>query len=152
MDEVMGHGDVKITHDCFEAAVDAYGKKISDAKCVIWATDQRNFLEVNDTLIGTMMVETIIEVDAGGVRLITPTAFDTDICYGVPQLKSVDGKRIDQLPMDDQITAVLNGSIYVRETDRPWPYCNVYSEGTRLTGIKEAYEQMMMEWRNRWGG
>ncbi len=153
MESVMeDYGDVEIEYDCDEAAVGAYGKQISDAECVITANDPNMFLKVNDYWIPTMTWEKIIEVNASGVRLITPRARDTDICSGVPRRKSVDGKQIDQLPMDDQIAAVLNGSIYARENYKPWPRCYVYDQSTRLTGIQEAYRQMMLEWRNMRGG
>ncbi|MEX0753240.1 MAG: hypothetical protein WD073_09995 [Xanthobacteraceae bacterium] len=138
-------GTDKWSVGCQDDQRDPYGKPVEKAKCWTFVTYNG---QSNDGI--SMIVATIFEVSAAeGPRLVTPPALDTHVCGGTPRRKAVDGRRIDLLPMKQQIDAVLKGSMYVRETDRPWPYCNVYNQVTSLTGAKRAYDRMISLWSDK---
>jgi hypothetical protein len=127
---------------CEPDQYDPYGKLVEKSQCWVLVS---YFGSRNEGR--TMTGEFIFKVDAAkGPYLVLPPALDTNICDEVPKRKAVDGKRIDGLPMSKQIEAVLNGSLYVREDDRPWPDCNVYNEVTTIAGARRAYERMMAKW------
>jgi hypothetical protein len=121
---------------------DAYGELVEKSKC--WAMVTYD----GDITQGlSMIADSVFEVnDAKGAVLVTPKPFDTDVCGEIPRRKAVDGRPIHDLPMPQQIAAVTAGNMYTRETDRPWPHCNVYNEHTGTTGAKRAFDRMMAKW------
>lgn len=130
---------------CQDDQKDPYGELTEKAKC--WVSVTYNGRRNEGT---SMMVEKLFEVNAAkGPVLVIDGALDTDLCDETPRSKAVDGVPIHNLPMSQQINRVLSGSVYVRETDRPWPYCNVYNQVTTVQGARRAYDRMMVSWNAR---
>ncbi|MBP2236285.1 hypothetical protein J2Z31_002799 [Sinorhizobium kostiense] len=126
---------------CQDDQRDPYGKLIEREKC--WAMVSYHQTTDFGLPIG---VATIFEIDHRGPRLTQNSEFDADICDEKPIRVAVDGRRIDQLPMQQRIEAVLAGQRLVREADREWPHCNVYDETTTVSGARQAYDEMTRLW------
>lgn len=136
--------DEKWSTGCQDDQKDPYGKLIEREKC--WAMVSYHKTTEFGLPVG---VATIFEIDHRGPRLTQNSEFDADICEEKPTRIAVDGRRIDQLPMQQRIEAVLAGQRLVREADRSWPHCNVYNETTTVSGARQAYNEMTRLWAAR---
>lgn len=69
------------------------------------------------------------------------------LCDYPPRKIAVDGRRIDTLPMPQQIEAVVKGDSMTREvwengTDGSWPYCSTTDVTVSLKGSAEVYHRL----------
>lgn len=128
---------------CQGTQKDQYGAVIGQEKC--WAMISAFNANIMDGL--SIGVSNIFEIDKNGPRM--PRAIGDRSCAVTPRRVAVDGERIDHLPMQKQIAAVLGGRRLVRERIRGWPYCNLQDESADLTGAKAAYENMVAQWDHR---
>lgn len=121
---------------------DPYGKLVERRKCWAMLTD---FRQSNQGL--THGVESIFEVNHDGPIIVMQRKRDADICdHRAPKKKAVDGRRIDHLSKEQQINAIRSGRVFVRETNRGWPYCNLNNTVAHIDGADRAYSDMMSQW------
>lgn len=128
---------------CDKAETDAFGDTATGQNCTL-SVD--NLLSKED-LIGLAYVirnSPILIIDTKGARPY-PVLSDP-LCRRKPTRMAVDKKRIDSLSHEEQVQAILNGKVFVREEQARWPKCNFVSRATYLTGISAAYKRMLAEW------
>ncbi len=144
-DRMQYKGSPKFSHGCDFRGKDQFGDKV---RTYCWLSV--NNLSGAGLLIGLSYkigLETIVEVDEKGVRLVKSPAWEG--CEGFPRRVAVDGRRIDALPQAQQMSAMRDGEIFVREEQAPWPGCGIAPHATRLTGFGEALDEMLAQWAAR---
>lgn len=130
---------------CDAKRKDAFG----DSKrvyCWLTVSNSPSALELMDDNSFVMSYETILEVDAKGIKIRKPLPRRLCEAKGSPRRIAVDGKRIDALPTLQQIQAMLAGKKLVWETQAEWPYCGIAGHGTYLDGMREAMEELQSKW------
>lgn len=131
---------------CESQTVDQFG----DAKQQYCSLSVYNYhireqlMEDNSYLIRSAV---ILYIDRQGLRLNLPRKADA-LCKTEPKRIAVDGNRIDQLILPEQIDRLAKGRVLVWEQQAEWPYCGVAPHGTNLHGIGPAIEELKQEWGN----
>jgi hypothetical protein len=106
-----GDGTVKVglwSVGCNINERDPYGTRVSADYCSVMGGNYKD--EFDNAL--SMTAETILVVDAEGGRLQEQRKVSRS-CNDIPKRVAVDGVRIDTLPREKQVDAVLHGAVLI---------------------------------------
>lgn len=138
---------------CQDIQKDNFGKIIAKPACWVMVTDfMKRQYNSNDELwqinSSDMIAWTVFRVDSSGAK-VPPGYRPGSPCKPIRPLRvGVDGKDISRLSASAQIDAITRADRLFMEKGQPWPYCNPRSYTARMTGAKEAYEDMMAKWKS----
>ena len=91
--------------------------------------------------------------DVRGITVITaeglsiPFLPSRPACGGYNGSIKVDGKAIDNKPLNEEIKAMSHGITFSRPYQTPWSECSKFTQFTGLYGFSAALSRLKSQWR-----